>query len=350
MISKIINAINLHENGGKTYLYLLHSFLDHEDNLLILDYRFKKNHFSFNKAKVIFLQKSLLRNLRIFFIRYANYLRYRSTLKRNIKLKNFEEIYLNGLPPFIRFKNDEIYIFAQNSLIFESLSEKKINFINFKLSLYLFIQKTLLNLFLKDSDTIIVQTNFMFNLVSKSLGNKIVRQEDIWGKFNFNKFSFLNRSLNNLDMQLINKVKKISSKNILFFYPASFYKHKNHSKLIEAFNLLNKKSSISFKLLLTIDRHELKDIKNFNMSQSYLLFLGKINYWNVINLYKQIDYLVYPSLKESYGLPLLEANANNVRIIASNLDYVHEVCNPFLTFDPLSVNDIYLKIEYALKH
>ena len=57
MINRIINAINLHNGGGKTYLYLLHSYLENNDNLLILDYRFKKNHIHFKKAKVIFLKK-----------------------------------------------------------------------------------------------------------------------------------------------------------------------------------------------------------------------------------------------------------------------------------------------------
>ena len=56
------------------------------------------------------------------------------------------------------------------------------------------------------------------------------------------------------------------------------------------------------------------------------------------------------SFQESYGLPLIEANANNVKIIASDLDYVYEVCNPFLTFNPSAVDDIFLKIKSALDH
>lgn len=351
MISRIINAINLHEGGGKTYLYLLHSFLDSKDNLLILDYRFKKNDISFKKAKVVFLQKSLLRNLKVFFIRFFNYLKYYLSLRRtNIKLKKFVEIYLNGIPPLIRFKNCDTYIFAQNRLIFETFIQKSFNLSYLRSILYIYIQKMLLKLFLRHSDTIIVQTNSMFELVSKKLRNKIILQEKIWGEFNFNKFTFIKESLINLDMSLINKIKNISSKNTLFFYPASFYNHKNHDKLIEAFNFLYKNSSKSFKLLLTLEMNELKNISKLNIKLPYILLLGKLPYSMVINLYEHIDYLVFPSFQESYGLPLIEANANNVKIIASDLDYVYEVCNPFLTFNPSAVDDIFLKIKSALDH
>jgi len=349
MKSRIINCISLKDGGGKTYLYLLHSFLDTKDNLLILDYRFKKSHISFKKAKVIFLQKSLFRNLKVFIIRYSNYLKYFFiSNKTNNKLKKFEEIYLNGIPPFIRFKNSQIYIFAQNRLIFENSLPKSFNLDYLKLNFYLFIQKTLFSLFLRDSDLIIVQTNSMFKLVSKCLKNKILLQEKIWGEFNFNELSFIKNNINNLNLDLINKIKDLSSKNVLFFYPASYYQHKNHKKLIEAFNMLFQYTNLSCKLILTLEIYELKKIIKIN--QPHFICLGKLDYENIIRIYDYIDYLVYPSLYESYGLPLIEASTKNVKIIASDLDYVYEVCKPFLTFDPLSTNDIFIKIKSLLHY
>lgn len=349
MISKIINAVNLHNGGGKTYLYLLHSFLDIEDHFLILDYRFKKNHIHFKSAKLIFIKKSLFRNFQIFIIRCYFFLRYYYNCKKNNNyLNKFTEIYLNGLPPFIRFKNTDIYIFAQNRLIFENFAQRPFNLNYFKLKIYVLIQRSLLNLFLRNTDFIIVQTNSMFKLVRKNINNKIVFQDKIWGRFNIEKFNFIKNNLKDLDINIIKNTKNLSSKSILFFYPASLYQYKNHKKLLEAFNLLYKKSSISFKLLLTLDMNDLKNINNQNFKKPYLIFLGKLNYANVINLYQYIDYLVYPSLKESYGLPLIEANINNVKIIASDLDYVYEVCRPFLTFDPLSINDIFSKLKISL--
>ena len=347
MINRIINAINLHNGGGKTYLYLLHSYLENNDNLLILDYRFKKNHIHFKKAKVIFLKKGLLRNFKIFIIRCFFYFRYYSTNKKNnTNLEKFVEIYLNGIPPFIRFENSQIYLFIQNKLLFDNLIPifKNLDFL--KLKFYLLIQKSLQTLFLRDSDLIIVQTNSMFELVSKYLKNKIIFQEEVWGDFDLKIFDNLKKSLNKPDKDLINNIKDISLNNILFFFPASCYKHKNHPKLIEAFNILRKKSSFPFKLLLTLNRDELKNLKRFD--SNYIIYLGNLDYHNLINVYKYIDYLVYPSFSESFGLPLIEASSNNIKIIASDLDYVYDVCDPFLTFDPFSVYDIFLKLNIAL--
>ena len=349
MIIKIINAINLHNGGGKTYLYLLHPFLENNENLLILDYRFKKNHIHFKKAKVIFLKKGLLRNFKIFIIRCFFYFRYYSTNKKNhTNLEKFVEIYLNGIPPFIRFENSQVYLFIQNRLLFENLIPifKNLHFL--KLKLYLLIQKYLQNLFLRDSDLVIVQTNSMFKLVSKYLNNKILLQEEIWGNFNWRIFDNLKKILNKPDENLMKNIKYISSNNILFFFPASFHQHKNHLKLIEAFNILNKKSSLSFKLLLTLNSYEFNNVKT--LDSTHIIFLGNLDYHNVIHLYDYIDYLVYPSLNESYGLPLIEASLNDVKVIASDLDYVYDVCDPYLTFNPLSVYDISLKLNIALNH
>lgn len=345
MITRIINAISLHDGGGKTYLYLLHSFLDDNHNLIILDYRFKKSHISFKNAKIIFIKKSLFRNLKILVIRFLIYCKNSNYCKtKNIK---FEEFYLNGIPPFVRFKNSEIYIFTQNRLIFENLGPNYYDFNYLKLNLYLFINKNLLFLFLRKSDFIIVQTNSMLKLVSKYIPNKIFLQEEIWGEFNFTVLNFIKNNLINLDNKLKNKIKNISSKNILFFYPALFHQYKNHKRLIEAFDLLHKDSKSSFKLLLTLDKNELKNLNIKNLTN--IVFLGKIDYLDVINLYDYIDFLVYPSLYESYGLPLKEASMNNIRIIASELEYVYEVCKPFLTFNPLSVDDIFIKLKTASK-
>ena len=67
--------------------------------------------------------------------------------------------------------------------------------------------------------------------------------------------------------------------------------------------------------------------------------LNKQNY-----LYETSKALIYPSLIESFGLPLLEAKAFGLRILASEKDYVRDVVAPDETFDPYSANSIALAI------
>ena len=45
-------------------------------------------------------------------------------------------------------------------------------------------------------------------------------------------------------------------------------------------------------------------------------------------------------MKESFGLPLIEATNFPGYILASDLEYVHEVISPSLTFDPYIKSEI----------
>ena len=65
--------------------------------------------------------------------------------------------------------------------------------------------------------------------------------------------------------------------------------------------------------------------------------LGRISRTEVFEHYQSSDYLFFPSLCESYGLPLVESSSFNLPIVASDLDYVYESCSPISTFNPYSV-------------
>ena len=53
-------------------------------------------------------------------------------------------------------------------------------------------------------------------------------------------------------------------------------------------------------------------------------------------IYEGCHALVYPSLRESFGLPLIESKSFGLDIIASELDYVRDVVQPNETFNPYS--------------
>lgn len=63
-------------------------------------------------------------------------------------------------------------------------------------------------------------------------------------------------------------------------------------------------------------------------------------------LYFNCPYLIFPSVMESFGLPLIEACDSGMKILAVALPYVHDVIKPSLTFDPydkVSIADAVLK-------
>jgi glycosyltransferase involved in cell wall biosynthesis len=66
-------------------------------------------------------------------------------------------------------------------------------------------------------------------------------------------------------------------------------------------------------------------------------------------LYFNCKFLIFPSVVESFGLPLIEAADSGMKIIASDLPYVHDVVKPSLVFDPRDKNSIANAVCRALE-
>ena len=65
-------------------------------------------------------------------------------------------------------------------------------------------------------------------------------------------------------------------------------------------------------------------------------------------LYEESEYLIFPSLKESFGLPLVEGCNNGCKLICSDLPYIHEIVSPSYVFNPLSTQSISNSLIKAL--
>ena len=89
---------------------------------------------------------------------------------------------------------------------------------------------------------------------------------------------------------------------------------------------------------------------NFNFSNSSLK-RARDYYLKKISIFRnKSEYLIYPSLIESFGLPLIEANKFDCNIISSDLDYVHDIVKPSLVFDPNSIISISETVYLALNN
>jgi glycosyltransferase involved in cell wall biosynthesis len=58
------------------------------------------------------------------------------------------------------------------------------------------------------------------------------------------------------------------------------------------------------------------------------------------DLYFNCRYLIFPSIMESFGLPLIEATDSGMKVLAANLAYVYDVVKPSLTFEPYDKQSI----------
>jgi glycosyltransferase involved in cell wall biosynthesis len=104
------------------------------------------------------------------------------------------------------------------------------------------------------------------------------------------------------------------------FYPATNYPHKNHNLL--AFIKNNSPcSELISRLELTIPERS-----NPNPSLHFISCVDELNHIEVTDKYKKIDCLLFLSLTESLGMPLIEAMWIGLPIICPDLPYSRYLC------------------------
>lgn len=125
-----------------------------------------------------------------------------------------------------------------------------------------------------------------------------------------------------------------------FLYISDGVPHKNHINLIAAWEILAKEGYYpSIAVTLRSDRDA--QIINLIEHKKAILDLridniGQLPHKEVLKTYQRCRAFLFASFAESFGIPLMEAKASNLPIIAAEMDFVRDVCDPFITFDPHS--------------
>lgn len=124
-----------------------------------------------------------------------------------------------------------------------------------------------------------------------------------------------------------------------FLYVADGEAHKNHRVLLSAWRVLAQEG-IRPSLALTLSQRDEALRREVELARDReglkIHDLGQIPRIDVLALYLKSRALIFPSTSESFGLPLVEATRAGLPILASELDYVRDVCVPVQTFDPAS--------------
>ncbi len=134
-------------------------------------------------------------------------------------------------------------------------------------------------------------------------------------------------------------------------YVSNGQANKNHKRLIEAFCMAYDKTKKG-KLVLTVDESfsEISDIIKIAKDKDYpVVNLGFINRSYLAKEYLKSEYVIYPSLSESFGLGIIEGVSLGCKIIGADLPYTYAVCSPSLTFNPQITSDIKASIITALE-
>jgi len=107
------------------------------------------------------------------------------------------------------------------------------------------------------------------------------------------------------------------------YYPAATWPHKNHKTLLAALKILKERDLFDGILVLTgitQQSHDsiIEEIQNLGLSEVVKL-LGYLPYAELPYIYNLARALVFPSLFEGFGIPLVEAMACGCPVVCSNM-------------------------------
>ena len=303
----LIDTVFVNNGGAKILLDYLIVEVEKSNikAFFLLDSRIKNNHPKIIKNKFIYIKGNYINRL-LFYI---------------YNVHKFNKIFCFGnLPPSLKTKVP-VYTYLHQTLY---LNPSNItNNISYKQRL----KNIIFSLTIKYSNYFIVQTDSTKN--------------DFLNKF---KYIFSNNIyILPFFPEIINNSNLCKKNFNLFLYVSDGHFYKNHYNLINAFcnfTNLNDKAELH----LTVN-HTYDSLCNYIVNKQKLGYKiynhGILKITDLEQLYNSAEYLIYPSLTESFGLGLIEAILYDCKVLASDLNYVNSVCKPSLKFDPNSSDSIY---------
>ena len=307
----LIDAVYIHNYGGKSILDLLIRYLT-DKNLIdlfyfLLDSRYKNSFKSVSKFK--YVNASERERLRF-------YKKHASTFSNILCLANVPPPIKIKSPVLIYFHNDLLINFNEANL---SLKSKFLSFLKFS---YIKLKS---------------QEAYFWAVQTDIMKKKIFEQEFI----KVEKIKIF--PIYEDDISTPTKKEKNT-----FIYVSNSLPHKNIKNLILAFVHISQKINYEIQLNLTSLKEDFNYINYEKQKNLKIFWHGEIEKSKLDKIYKKCEFLIYPSLKESFGLPLIEAVQHNCKILASDLPYVQEIVEPSLVFNPNSYKDISKTIDLAL--
>jgi len=129
------------------------------------------------------------------------------------------------------------------------------------------------------------------------------------------------------------------------FYPANRWVHKNHDVLLQAMVWLRDRKNITVHAVFTgYDQENGYSIEEkaeeYGLS-GQVIQLGYVSVEELAYLYVHAQCMVFPSLFEGFGIPVVEAMASGCPVLASNSTSLPEVGgDSIVCFDPFSPEDL----------
>lgn len=307
----IIHAPNIHRGGGKTLLLNLLQSIEggRERCLVLVDSRMEA--------------PPLPANIEV--IRFPPTIAGRAAAeKRLIRSAHREHVVLclGNLPPIARLQARKVVLFLHNRYLLDTGTP------GFPLAVRLrnAVERLWLRHCIGNADQVVVQSPSMAHMVHRCLGISPL----------IAPFSANHSRARDPEPAAVGAPTPESR----FLYVASGEPHKNHRRLVEAWAILAE-AGLRPLLKLTVNPAHHPALASWISEKAKQHDLrienaGEVGPERLQVMYDEATALIYPSLTESLGLPLLEVGTHGLPIIASERDYVRDIVAPKHTFDPES--------------
>lgn len=302
----LIDALFINKGGGAVLLqYLIEVILQHpkkDEFFFLLDPRFEK-------------PQQLDRNFTVI----PNKLSARAKFYKQRK-NDFTKVFcFANTPPPIKLKVPA-YTYMHNQKLLEAPRQKFKRMFWSQYIKYLFIKR-----YNRNTDYYIVQTPHM---VEETVGVGLKDRAHVLQipfydskKYQGGGKSFCERSKDE------------------FVFISNPSPQKNYPTLFDAWEYLLEKGHMP-RLHVTIDNTGPLMIERMNALIARGARIENHVYVDPRELYFNCPFLIFPSIMESFGLPLIEAAESGMQILASDLPYVYDVVKPSLTFQPYDKTSI----------
>ena len=163
---------------------------------------------------------------------------------------------------------------------------------------------------------------------------------------------FLNYKFEERQFEVVKEKYNLPPKFI--FYPAQCWFHKNHIKLVEAFNVVSRQIDDVYLILTGSQQNNynnlIQRIDELSLNDK-VRHLGYIDYKDLPYFYKMSQFLVMPTLFESVSIPIYEAFALEVPVCSSDVVALPEqVGDAGVIFEAYNINDMANKMLMYLKN
>tara|TARA_B100000579_G_scaffold332129_1_gene282422 strand:+ start:1952 stop:5596 length:3645 start_codon:yes stop_codon:yes gene_type:complete len=193
--------------------------------------------------------------------------------------------------------------------------------------------------------------------ISKSSFDEAVKFLNFDSKFIFNISSGCDKSLFNTAANSSNLDKSIIKFGKFFLYSGAGDPRKNIEGLIRAYSNLSIKIQREYKLILVGKLFESeidlikKCITQVQLDKNQVIILGYVQDEYLVELYRNCQLFIFPSMHEGFGLPVLEAMCCGAPVITSNTSSLPEIVDfPEAMFNPSDIHSITTLIDKAVSN